>query len=437
VNAAYLSTTTTTAGPELGSAMPAATSAQATGARATSPAATAVPDKPAARIAVVGCGWWAQGWHLPHLHRHPDAEVVALVEPSATIRSTLNPDVEQLEQLATRYSARPFASLDALLAAGLKVDGVVIAASHNAHYELGRKALAAGWHVFMEKPMTCSAAEAAGLLQQVEATDGKQCFMVNNTANWRENTASAKAWVAAGRIGKVRHVSCAMGSPLTWLFEDAANVGWVRPSGPMLGNGMAWGQLSHSLAWVYYVTGLVPQSVYADMSHSEATGADLYDAAIVRCTNGALISVQGVATISGDKPTSETDARPTGKYIENRIFGTEGSIEYNGIDCEPESGALRLRRHDYNGEVNTGFAFEDGDQGGIGPASLQAFVRRCRGDATRNGCDALIGYRTAATIDAMYRSFQEGQRLAVPTAQEALGHSSNAENGGAKRPRRG
>ena len=20
-------------------------------------------------------GWWAQGWHLPHLHRHPGAEI--------------------------------------------------------------------------------------------------------------------------------------------------------------------------------------------------------------------------------------------------------------------------------------------------------------------------------------------------------------------------
>lgn len=77
-----------------------------------------------------------------------------------------------------------------------------------------------------------------------------------------------------------------------WLFEDAANEGWIKPSGSMLGNGMGWGQLSHTLAWVLRVTGLVPVSVYAEMLHSESTGADLFDAAIIRCASGALINMQ-------------------------------------------------------------------------------------------------------------------------------------------------
>ena len=55
------------------------------------------------------------------------------------------------------------------------------------------------------------------------------------------------------------------------------------------------------------------------------------------------------------------DARPTGKQIENRIFGTEGFISYGGLDHKPDSGALLLRRHDYECEERSGFLFEDGD----------------------------------------------------------------------------
>ena len=35
-----------------------------------------------ARVAVLGCGGWTQGWHLPNLGRRADAEIVAVVDPS-------------------------------------------------------------------------------------------------------------------------------------------------------------------------------------------------------------------------------------------------------------------------------------------------------------------------------------------------------------------
>ena len=57
------------------------------------------------RLAVVGAGWWSQGWHLPHLSRHEKAVVAAIVEPSSNIRSSLNPKMEQLDALGLRYGA--------------------------------------------------------------------------------------------------------------------------------------------------------------------------------------------------------------------------------------------------------------------------------------------------------------------------------------------
>jgi hypothetical protein len=32
-----------------------------------------------ANIVLIGAGWWAQGWHLPHLHRNEEVTISAIV----------------------------------------------------------------------------------------------------------------------------------------------------------------------------------------------------------------------------------------------------------------------------------------------------------------------------------------------------------------------
>jgi len=364
-----------------------------------------------ARLAVVGAGWWTQGWHLPHLSRHPQATIAAIVEPSSQIRSSLNPDIQQLHALGTKYNTKTFESFSELLSAQVPLDGVVIGASHKAHYELGMQALDAGLHVFMEKPMTTDPFEARKMADA--AKQSGKLFMVNNTANWRHQTQVAAEWISEKQIGEVTHVNCYMGSPLLWLFNDPANTGWIHPSGTMLGNGMAWGQLSHSLAWVLRVTGLKPLTAYCEMNHNTITGADVYDAAIIRCTNGAMIQISGIGMVAGEKPATATDLRPTGKQVQNLIVGTEGMISYSGLDHRTDSGNLSLRRHDFAGKDVIGFEFEDGAQDGIGPASLQAFVAGCQGEDVWNGCDAEVGWRVVSTLEAMYRSHANGCRVDV------------------------
>ena len=363
---------------------------------------------PKVRVAVLGAGWWSQGWHLPHLAKNERVELVAIVEPSKHIKSSLNDKIEQAKELAQRYEVPVFETMAQLLDAKLKLDAVVCAASHKAHYELGTAALKAGLHCFMEKPMTTDPTEARLLHALVQQT-GK-IFMVNNTANWREQTRIATSWVAEGRLGRIQHVSCGMASPLLWLFDEPGNDGWCVPSGTMVGNGFGWGQLSHSLAWVLRVTGLVPSTVYAEMSHSERTGADLFDCAIVRCDGGASICVQGAASVPFSSYTE------SGKAIHNVVYGTEGMLTYSGDDKDPASGGLALKRHDGASDMQARFEFEDYDalsNGGRGPDSLLAFVAACAGDeGVFNGCDTNVGFRVVALLEAMYRSARDGVRVA-------------------------
>ena len=53
-----------------------------------------------ARIAVVGAGAWAQGWHLPHLHTNEDAEIAAIIGPFVDSRANYKPgDYKSMEEI--------------------------------------------------------------------------------------------------------------------------------------------------------------------------------------------------------------------------------------------------------------------------------------------------------------------------------------------------
>ncbi|MCS6971982.1 MAG: Gfo/Idh/MocA family oxidoreductase [Leptospiraceae bacterium] len=72
-----------------------------------------------------------------------------------------DPRHELAEQRAVQYATRAFRSEDELLAA---CDAVVIAAPTHLHYPLARRALEAGCHVLLEKPMTLHLEEAEELI---------------------------------------------------------------------------------------------------------------------------------------------------------------------------------------------------------------------------------------------------------------------------------
>jgi predicted dehydrogenase len=124
--------------------------------------ATSVKEK--ANIAVIGAGWWSQGWHIPHLHRNPGVHLIAIVDTSHHPKSSLNPNLEALSVLSDKYGATVFSSVSDLLSdpiVGPTLDGVLVATPHATHYVVGEEILkesqkrqAAGKspiHILMEK----------------------------------------------------------------------------------------------------------------------------------------------------------------------------------------------------------------------------------------------------------------------------------------------
>ncbi len=66
-------------------------------------------------------------------------------------------DKKRAAEVAKKYERRAFDSLDALLN---DVDGVVVSSATSSHYDIAKKALERGKHLFLEKPMTRTVAEA-------------------------------------------------------------------------------------------------------------------------------------------------------------------------------------------------------------------------------------------------------------------------------------
>jgi len=360
---------------------------------------------------VCGAGWWSQGWHLPHLHRNPESEIVAIVEPNPAPKC-VEGESKTTDQLQELYGAPIFRSIDELLASEVAktVDGIIICTSHASHHEIGMKAMKAEWHILIEKPMSTDPMEAFELTKA--AAKYSKTLMVNNSANFRGQTKRAYDLVHGGKIGDVKHVSCAMFSPLGWLFHNPANVGWVKPTGKMIGNGFAWGQLSHTFAWIYLVTGLTPKSVFCHMNYSETTGADVYDSATIRCTSGATISVQGVGDVEGPC-----------KKVDNKIFGNKGMLLFSGDVVEsvavgdasgaPEGLVLQLKEEKLS---FPGFEFENFEKEGNGPESVQTLIEACLGRSIFNAADAEVGCKSVVSIEAMYRSAKLGQEVDVMAA---------------------
>jgi predicted dehydrogenase len=107
------------------------------------------------RVGVVGGGLVAQAEHLPYLSALRDRFTLAgLAEPSRIVR----------EALGARYGiAGLHADHRALLDAG-GLDAVVVCSPAGTHAEVVLDALAAGLHVFVEKPMCITVADADAIV---------------------------------------------------------------------------------------------------------------------------------------------------------------------------------------------------------------------------------------------------------------------------------
>jgi predicted dehydrogenase len=142
------------------------------------------------RVGVLGAGPIAQAAHLEACRKAHNAELYALCDAA--------PDL--LERVAAAHEPRvTYADYDELLA-DPEVDAVIVAVADQFHVPMALKAIAAGKHVLVEKPLGVSVEECEALVAAVDASG--LVAQVGTMRRFDPGLAHAREFIA-GRIGEV------------------------------------------------------------------------------------------------------------------------------------------------------------------------------------------------------------------------------------------
>jgi predicted dehydrogenase len=353
-----------------------------------------------ARLGFIGAGWWATANYMPLLAQREDVELTAVCRLGQA----------ELQQVKDRFGFG-FATENAEeLVNYPDLDAVFVVSPHTLHHAHARLALQRGLHVLCEKPM-CTRAEHARELVSLARAKGLH-LLVPYGWHYKPFIQQAKRWLERGLVGTIQYVLCHMASPIRDLLsgarfkaeESSGQAGgvlfepdprtWADPA--VAGGGYGHAQLSHSTGLLSWLTGLVPESVYALMTGPGAR-VDLYDALSVRFAGGAIGTVSGAGTVP---PTGAAQYQ-----VDLRLFGSEGLLM---LDCE--RARLELRRHDGASE-RLDLAPDAGAYSCDGPPNN--FVDLVLGKTTENWSPGEAALGSVLLLDAAYRSALSGQPSAV------------------------
>jgi len=162
------------------------------------------------KLAVFGYGYWG-----PNLVRNFTAI-------GQTIKYVVDSDQSQLNKAQKAYPSVT-TTLDADIAINdLEVDAILIALPVRFHYDIAKKALLAGKHVMVEKPMTVTGAEADELIEI--ATKQNLILMPDHTFLYTSAVRKIKALIDSGEMGDLLYFDSIRVN--LGLFQHDVNVLW-------------------------------------------------------------------------------------------------------------------------------------------------------------------------------------------------------------------
>lgn len=196
-------------------------------------AAASVPER-ALRLCAVGVGNWGRQV-LAAFARTPNCRVACVCDvDSATLA----------REAARIPAARQVTRLDAALS-DPDIDAVSIATDAATHAELAIAALRAGKHVFVEKPLALSAADAQRVVEAARAVDRK--LMVGHLLEYHPAIESVERVLSRGDAGAIYYA-----------YTQRINLGVVRKD-----ENAWWSLASHDVAVICRLFAAEPESVSA------------------------------------------------------------------------------------------------------------------------------------------------------------------------------
>jgi UDP-N-acetyl-2-amino-2-deoxyglucuronate dehydrogenase len=348
------------------------------------PAPPSLRDRPI-RFALVGCGRISAS-HVDALRQHVSrAELVAVCDRRP----------EALAAAAERTGARPFDSLEALLA-GSDADVVVLATPSGLHPQQAIQAAQAGRHVLSEKPMATKWEEGVAMVRACRDANVKLFVVKQNRLN--ATMQRLKRAIEERRFGRIHMVN--------------VNVFWTRPQSyyddaPWRGRwdldgGAFMNQASHYVDMVDWLVGPV-DNVHA-YTATQLRDIEAEDSGVMslRLRSGGLASInvtmlthgrnfEGSVTVLGERGTVRV-----GGVAVNRIEHWEFD------EAQPEDATIA----DSSYAATSVYGFGH-------PLYYANVIDTLRGEAHAE-VDGYEGLRSLEVIIAAYRSARDGVRVGLP-----------------------
>ena len=244
------------------------------------------------RFAIVGCGGFA-GYHAARLATHADAMIIACVDVRAEIVETF------IAKHLAKAAAKPAIETDLReMLRKHQPDAIIIATPHTLHFEHASAALAAGCHVFVEKPMVTRAADAHALAEKA-AKSGRILTIGYNTpctAEFNYLRQVIRQPHGANGLGKLEIISAHLSQNwMRWTMNS-----W-RQDPALSGGGMAYDSGAHLLNSLCWTVESRISEVFAFIDSLDRP-VDVNAAINVRFENGVLATL----AIAGNCPSESS-----------------------------------------------------------------------------------------------------------------------------------
>ena len=355
-------------------------------------------------IGVVGTGLWASTVHLPAYQAHPDARLVGVYDVN----------VEGAERAAREFGIESvFTEYEKMLSQD-DIDAIDIISPNVTHVSLALAAIAAGKHVFCEKPMAMNMEETQQMADAAREANVKTA--INFT--WRNPPAVryVRHLIQQGHIGKIYHVSGIYRAG--WGRNEQRPIEW-RLQKEFAGTGVIGDIGSHLIDMVEWMTGERITRLTADLntfqperplSNGDGMGTvDVDDAAsfLARLSGGGMATFLATYYGTGERMNQGIE-----------IFGQKGALKMEYSNQETIRASLEPHS-DENQFIDLPILeqFKTRDLKMGGHDLRQNMVRKFV-DAIANDEEMTPsfedGLRNQRVIDTVVASAQKGTWLDVP-----------------------
>ncbi|MCA0156465.1 Gfo/Idh/MocA family oxidoreductase [Tsukamurella sp. M9C] len=379
-------------------------------------------DPTPVRVAVIGMGWMgrvhAQAYaRVPH--HYPDGVAVPVLAAVAD-------DVPgRAETFAARFGAASAYTDWRDVLGDPSIDAVSVTVPNFLHREIGVAVLDAGKHLWIEKPVGLTEADAAAVAEAAARNDRRTAVGFN----YRNAPAvqAARAMVADGRLGTVTHARFRLFSDYAAHPDGALTWRYQRDRG---GNGVLGDLGSHGVDLVSYLLGdidaLVADTAIFIPERSEPTGAtsghqlatsgvrgpvenEDYLSAQLRLTSGARCVLEASRVAVGEQNSYGFEIHGTSGMV-RWDYRRMGELEASLGDSFQDQPVSTVHVGPGSGDYA---AFQPGAANPMGYDDLkvieaQHFLRSIV-TGVPEGATALDAVRSARALDAMTRSVDEGR----------------------------